>query len=60
MLKIKSIYNSKISEILENMEILTSDKDEEDNQNEEKKMKKKILQIKMQAISQVEIKKIMK
>ena len=33
----QSIYNSKISEILESMEILASDKDEEDNQNEENK-----------------------
>ena len=33
----QSIYNSKISEILESMEILASEKDTEDNQNEENK-----------------------
>ncbi len=33
----QSTYNSKISEILESMDILTSEKDEEDNQNEDKK-----------------------
>jgi cobaltochelatase CobT len=33
----QSIYNSKISEILESMEILASEKDEEDKQNEENK-----------------------
>ena len=33
----QSIYNSKISEILESMEILASEKDEEDDHNEENK-----------------------